>query len=187
MAATITHPGGAMRVEWLAPMATRLASIVFFAPAVYLGYFLILGLREEFSGDGNLREDLPGLFVFLLIILAVATPGYILATFRYFVDIDKTSNAVIVNRTFGPALRLRTRRRLSEFTFISIVRDLESGEAKKWSWFPVNLCGGRGTRPVEIVSFRQRQEADDFGKRLAATLGLKAADLADTEPDDPDL
>jgi hypothetical protein len=187
MAANITQYGDTMRVEWLTPIARRFASIVFFAPALYLGYFVILALSQEVSGDGNLREDLAGISVFLLLTLIVATPGYILATFRYFVDIDKARDEVIVNRTFGPALRLRTRRKLSEFTFISIVRDLDPGERKKWSWFPVNLCGGKGTRPIELVNFRRREEADDFGKRLANKLGLRAEDLADTEPDDPDV
>ena len=142
MAANITQHGDTMRVEWLTPVTRRLGSIVFFAPALYLWYFFILALRQELSDEGNLREDLPGLSVFLLLTLIVTTTGYILATFRYFIDIDKARDEAIVNRAFGPAFRLRARRKLSEFTFISIVRDLDPGERKKWSWFPVNLCGG---------------------------------------------
>ena len=187
MAANIIRHGDTMRVEWLTPIARWFASIVFLAPAVYLGYFVILALRQEVSGEGNLRGDAPGLAIFLLLTLIVVTPGYILATFRYFLDIKAANDEVIVNRTFGPAFHLRTRRKLSEFTFISIVRNLDPGESRKWSWFPVNLCGGKGTRPIEIANFQRRQEADDFAKRLADALGLKAKDLADTEADDPDL
>jgi hypothetical protein len=154
VAANITHHGETTRAEWLAPIASRLASIVFLAPALYLGYFVTLGLRQDLAGMGNLREDLSGLSMLLLIALVVAAPGYILATFRYFIDIDKSRDKVIVNRTFGPALRLQSRRKLSEFRFISIVRDLDPGEAEARSWFAVNLCGGRKTRPIEIASFR---------------------------------
>jgi hypothetical protein len=111
----------------------------------------------------------------------------VLATFRYFVDIDKTSGEVIVHRTFGPLLHLRFRRKLSEFTRITIVRDLDAGDPESRSWFPVNLCGEKGTRPLELANFKSRQEADDLGKQLGYALGLNADDFADTEPDDPDL
>jgi hypothetical protein len=187
MAVSVTSDGARMRVEWVRPLARQIASIIFFAPALYLAYFLAIGIRQDFFGDGDLREDLPGMLALLAVTLVCAIPGYVLATLRYFVDIDKTSGEVIVHRKFGPLMHLRFRRKLSEFTRITIVRDLDPGEAKKRSWFPVSLCGAAGTKPVELASFKSRQEADDFGKQLGYALGFKAEDLADTEPDDPDL
>jgi hypothetical protein len=187
MAVSFTSDGARIRVEWLRPLLRQLASIIFFAPALYFAQFLVIGIRRDLSGDGDLREDVSGLLILLALTLVVATPGYVLATFRYLVDIDKTSGEVIVHRKFGPLLHLRFRRKLSEFTLVSIVRDLDPGDAKTRSWFPVSLCGKKGTRPVELASFKSRQEADDFGKQIGYALGLKAEDLADTEPDDPDL
>jgi hypothetical protein len=187
MAVSFTSDGAKIRVEWLRPLLRQLASIIFLAPAAYLAYYLALGIRQDFFGDGDIRGDVPGLLVFLAITLVVATPGYVLATFRYFVDIDKTRGDVIVNRKFGPLLHLRFRRKLSEFTRICIVRDLDAGDPESRSWFPVSLCGEKGTRPIELANFKSRQEADDFGKQLGYALGLKAEDLADTELDDPDL
>jgi hypothetical protein len=187
MAASFTSDGATMRVEWLRPLVGRLASIVFFAPALYLAHFLVIGMRQDLFEGGDLGGDVPGFLMLLAIVLAVATPGYVLATFRYFVDIDRASGEIIVHRKFGLLLHLRFRRKLSEFTRITIVRDLDAGEAKKRSWFPVSLCGERGTKPVELVSFKDRQEADDFGRQLGQTLGLKAEDFADTDADDPDL
>jgi hypothetical protein len=187
MAVSFTSDGARMRVEWVRPLARQLASIIFFAPALYLAYFLAIGIRQDLFGDGDLRGDLPGMLALLAIVLVVAIPGYVLATFRYFVDIDKTSGEMIVHRKFGPLMHLRLRHRLSEFTRITIVRDLEPDEAEKRSWFPVFLAGIAGTKPVELASFKSRQEADDFGKQLGYMLGFKAEDLADTEPDDPDL
>jgi hypothetical protein len=187
MAVSFESDGARIRVEWLRPLARQIASIIFLAPALYLGYFLAIGIRQDLFGDGDLRGDVPGMLGLLAVILVIAIPGYVLATFRYFVDIDKTSGEMIVHRKFGPLLHLRFRRKLSEFTRLTIVRDLDPGDAKKRSWFPVALCGEQGTKPVELASFKSRQEADDFGKQLGYTLGLKAEDLADTDADDPDL
>jgi hypothetical protein len=181
---SFTNDGERMRSEWLRPLAGRLASLIFIVPALYLGHFLVIGLRQDLSGEVNLREDLPGFLGLLAITLIVALPGYMLATFRYVVELDKATGEVIVHRTFGPLLHLRSRRKLSEFMRVTIVRDLDPGEHQKRSWFPVNLCGERGTKPVEVATFKSRQEADEFGQQLATALGLKADDLADTEPDD---
>ena len=79
------------------------------------------------------------------------------------------------------------RGKLSEFTRIAIVRDLDSGDRKKYSWFPVNLCGKTGVKPIELASFKRRREADAFGKQIGAALALGATDLTDAEADDPDL
>lgn len=187
MAISFVREGATMRVEWRRPLAGRIASLVFLAPALYLGHFLVIGLWRDLFGGGDLRGDLPGFFVFLVVTLAIATPGYVLATFRYFVDIDTASGEIVVNRRFGPLLHLRVRRQLSEFTHITIVRDLDPGDKKKYSWFPVNLCGGNNTKPIKLASFKRRKEANEFGEQIGAALALKAADLADTEADDPDL
>jgi len=186
-AVSFTRDGAIIHVEWLRPLAGKLASLLFFAPALYLGHFLVIGVRQDLLGDGDLRQDILGFLGLLAFTLAVALPGYVLATFRYFVEIDKASGQTIVHRTFGPLLHLRFRRRLSEFTRVTIVRDLDPGDARKRSWFPVALCGDEGTKPISLASFKSRQEADDFGKLLGYTLGLKAEDLADTDADDPDL
>jgi hypothetical protein len=185
-AVSFADDGATIHVEWLRPLVGRLASLLFFAPALYLAYFLVIGIRQDLLGDGNLREDILGFLGFLAFILAVALPGYVLATFRYFVEIDKTSGETVVHRTFGPLLHVRFRRKLSEFTRVTIVRDLDPGDARKRSWFPVSLCGGEGTKPVKLASFKSREEADEFGKMLEYALRLKAEDLADTDPDDPD-
>ncbi len=187
MATRFIYEGSTMRVEWLRPLALRLASIVFLGPSLYLAYFLVIGAREDLFGYGNLREDLPGFLALFGIVLVVGAPGYVLATFRYFIDIDKATGEVLITRKFGPLLHLRFRRKLSEFIGISIVRDLDNGEPKSRSWFPVNLYGNKGTRPVEVASFRHRQEADEFARQFGDQLGLKAKDFADIEPDDPDL
>jgi len=94
---------------------------------------------------------------------------------------------VIVHRTFGPLLHVRFRRKLSEFTRVTIVRDLDPGDPKTRSWFPVNLSGEKGTTPLELANFKFRHEADDFGKQLGYALGLEAEDFADTDAEDPDL
>jgi hypothetical protein len=187
MAVNFTCEGAGIHVEWLRPLAGRLASVVFVAPALYLAHFLVIGIRQDLSGEGDLGRDVPGFLGLLAISLVVVLPGYVMATFRYFIDIDKARGEMIIHRTFGPLLHLRFRRKLAEFTRVTIVRDLDPGDAKKRSWFPVALCGEKGTKPVEVASFKSRQAADDFGKQLGLALGLEAEDFADTEPDDPDL
>ena len=186
MATRFTFEGSTMRVEWLKPVALRLVSIVFIGPSLYLAHFLVIGMREDLFGDGSLREDLPGFLALLALALMVGTPGYVLATFRYFIDIDKATGEVLITRKFGPLLHLRFRRKRSEFIGISIVRDLGRDEPESSSWFRVNLYGTKGTKPVEVAGFRNRQEANEFARELGTQIGLKAEDFADTEPDDPD-
>lgn len=189
MATRFTYEGSTMRVEWLRPLALRLVSIVFLGPSLYLAHFLVIGLKQDLSGQGSLREDWPGFLALLGIALVVGAPGYVLATFRYFIDIEQATGEIVITRKFGPLPRLRFRRKLSEFTGISIVRDLANDEPVSSSWFRVNLYGTKvkGTRPVEVASFRNRQEANEFAQQLGTQIGLKPEDFADTEPDDPDL
>jgi hypothetical protein len=187
MATSVTYEGATMRLAWQRPIWGRLAAIVFLGPSLYLAHFLVIGISQDLSGQGDLREDLPDLLALLVLVLLIAVPGYMLATFRYYVDIDRASGEVVAHRTFGPLLHLRFRRKLTEFTRITIVRDLDSGDAKRHSWFPVHLCGKEGTKPLEVASYQRRQDADQFAGQLGVLLGFKAEDLVDTEPNDPDL
>jgi hypothetical protein len=176
-----------LHIEWLRPVAGRVASLLFFAPALWIGHYLAIGLWQNFSSEGSLGDDLAGVAIFLLLTLVLAATGYVMATFRYLIDIDPASGEVVATRRFGPLVSLQGRRKLSEFTGVSIVRDLDAGDPERRSWFPVNLYGREGTKPLEIASFPKREDADDFAAQLGAALDLKPADFADTPADDPDL
>jgi len=75
MAVSFTNDGTRIRVEWLRPLLRQIASIIFLAPALYLAYYLALGIRQDLSDDGDLRSNIPGLLALLAITLVVAIPA----------------------------------------------------------------------------------------------------------------
>jgi hypothetical protein len=185
LATNIIRDGTTIRVEWPVRWYGRLFSIVLLAPSLYFFYYVALALKYDISGESPWREDLPGVLALVALGLVFGVPGLMAATFRYFLLIDKTGGQVTVNRQFGP-VRFRRLRKLSEFSFISVTRELDNDQAKRFSTFNVNLCGVGATRPVTVSGFPRRQAADDFARELGGTLGLNAKDVADSEPDDPE-
>ena len=184
MAAVMTRDGEKFRVEWLVRWYGRLPSLPFLAASLYFLYYAALIIRDDLAGLSRWSEDSTGLLFCIGCALFVGTPGFVLATYRYFIDLDKVLREIIVTRQFGP-LKIRSPRQLADFKFISIVdnRDADS----TLTMYDVNLCGEKGVTPILVSSFTKQHEADDFARELAAAFKLPPRDLVGTPLDDPDL
>jgi hypothetical protein len=182
MVTRLTDNGDTIRVDHFARWYGRLGAVPLIAAAFWFYYNAFLGLEQDVTGEGTLSDNLLGLLVFALLGLALGLPGLMVLTFRYFVVIEKTLRRVIVTRQFGPA-RFRTHRLLSEFNLISIVDNGEGAERE----FDVSLCGSKGTKPLVLATFTERQAAEDFARETGSALTLPCKDYVGTEPDDPDL
>jgi hypothetical protein len=182
MAVAVTRDGESIRVEWLTRWYGRLPSLPFAAGGLFFFYNAGLIVRDDLAGLGRWSEDWAGLLFCVVCGLLIGAPGLVLATFRYFVDLDKAPRRVIVTRQFGP-LKIRSQRQLAEFQFISITDDCDT----TLTTYNVNLCGGKGVDPVLFSEFTKREEADDFARELGRALKLPFRDLVGTPVDDPDL
>ncbi|QIG92561.1 hypothetical protein [Bradyrhizobium sp. 6(2017)] len=180
MSVAITHDGQGVRIEWLKEWYFRLASVPFLAGGLYFAYNIGLILKVDLTGSGYWSEDWVGLLFLTGFALVIGVPGLILATLRYFIEVDPISRRLIVTRQFGP-LKFRSLRQLSEFKFISIID--HSDPDCSFTAYHVSLCGGRGTRPVIVSSFSRRDEANEFAQTLGAELKLRPKDYVGTEPD----
>lgn len=178
MASAMTVDGNLIRVDWPVQWIARLLSLPFLAASGYLLWNVALGLQQDFVGFGRLGDDWVPLLVFSGIGLAIGIPGLILATYSYFVELNKSLAAVVVTRAFGP-LRISSKRQLADYHFISITDD---GDAPA-TMFDVNLCGNRGTQPVTLCSFSSRDQANELAEELSRALKLPARDYVGTEPD----
>jgi hypothetical protein len=71
--------------------------------------------------------------------------------------------------------------RLADFKLLTITDD--GDERASLRMYNVNLCGGRGTTPIQFTSFCKREQADSFAQELSTALKLPAKDIVGTEPD----
>jgi len=182
MVTRLTNEGDTVRVDYFARWYGRLGAVPLLAAASWFYYNAFLGLEQDVMGVGTLSDNLLGLLVFALLGLALGLPGLMVLTFRYFVVAEKTLRRVTVTRQFGP-VKFRKHRLLSEFNLITIVDNGEGAERE----FDVSLCGRKGTKPLVLASFTERQAADDFARETGSALTLPSKDYVGTEPDDPDL
>lgn len=180
MSVAITHDDQGLRIEWLKEWYFRLASLPFLAGGLYFAYYVGLILKADLIGSGYWSEDWVGLLFLTGFALVIGVPGLILATLRYFIEVDPVGRQLVVTKQFGP-LRFRSLRQLTEFKFISITDD--SDPDCSLVMYDVNLCGGRGVTPIQVSSFTRRDEANAFAQRLGAELKLPAKDYVGTEPD----
>jgi len=198
MPAEIINQGGIIRIEWTRPWYGRLFAAVFLLPALYLAYTVAADI-----GQNGLHEDLPGLVFFAALAIALFMPGFMLATCRYVVTVDKPDGRVTVAWQFGP-LRFGKPRKLSDYHLLSVTRqmdeDTDTTPAHKndptvvldvqrkhnTSEFRVNLCGKGSTRPIVLCGFPRAPDATEFAGKVGAALGLKVRDVSGQEPDDPD-
>lgn len=182
MAGAMTVDGGMVRIDRPMPWIGRLLSLPLLAASSYLLWNVALGLRQDFSGFGRLADDLVPVLVFTGLGLLVGIPGLILLTFRYFVVLNETLRQIVITSQFGP-LNIRKHRNLADYHFISITDDYDAD----LTTYDVNLCGSKGTEPINLMSFTRREEADKLAGEIGRLLKLPARDYVGTEPDDPDL
>jgi hypothetical protein len=177
----ITHANGRIRVEFSMRWYMRLPSL----PLIAAGLFFLVAagaiLQQDLFGFGRLSDDWVALVICLVLALCVGFPGLVLATLRYFVEIDRILQQVIVIRQFGPA-KFSSLRKLTEFKFLSITDDRDDETSP--TFYDVNLCGGRGVTPIRFASFRKREEATGFAHEIATALKLPARNYVGTEPDE---
>jgi hypothetical protein len=183
MAVAVTRDGETIRVEWLWKWYLRLPSLPFLAGSLYFLWYAVLIVRADVSGQGRWSDDWVGLLFCIGFALFVGTPGIILATLRYFIELDKLLRQIIVTRQFGP-LKIRSQRQFSDFKLISIVDD--SDEDSTLTMYDVNLCGGKGVTPILVSSFTRREEANEFACELGEAFKLPPRDFVGTPVDDPD-
>jgi len=182
----ITHcNNGRIRVEFSMRWYMRLPSLPFLAGGLF--FLVIAGhiLQQDMFGYGRWRDDWVGLVMCLAFALVVGLPGLVLATLRYFVEMDRILQQVIVTRQFGP-VKFESLRKLTEFKFFSITDDTDTDNDGRptSTFYRVNLCGGKGVKPILVKSFKKREEATTLANELGAALKLPARDYVGTEPDE---
>jgi hypothetical protein len=185
MAAAIIQSNGRIRIEFSPRWYMRLLSLPVLAAS--LCFLVVSGqiLRQDLFGDGYWREDWVGLAMCLFLALIVGLPGLVLATGRYFVDLDRILQRVIVTKKYGP-VKFESFRKLAEFKFLSITdRTYTDKDGCPTSTsYSVSLCGGKGVGPIHLSTFGKRQEANGFAHEIGAALKLPAKDYVGTEPDE---
>jgi len=180
VAAAFTRNNGRIRLEFSMPWYMRLTSLPFLAGGLYFTYYSGQILRQDLFGYGHWPDDWAGLTLCLIFALIIGVPGLALATLRYFVELDRILQQVIVTRQFGP-VKFSSLRKLGEFRFLSVTDD--NGGVRS-IFYRVSLCGGRGVEPIRLSSFGNREEATGFARNLGAALKLPAKDYVGTEPDE---
>ena len=183
--AAITYENGRIRVEFSMRWYMRLPSL----PLLAAGLLFLAGagaiLQQDLFGFGRWRDDWVGLVMFLFLALCVGLPGLVLATLRYFVELDRILQQVIVTKKFGP-VKFERLRKLTEFKFLSITdkTDTDDDGRPTSTFYRVNLCGGKGVEPILLSSFKKREEATVFAREIGTELKLPARDYVGTEPDE---
>ncbi len=185
MTAAFTQDNGRIRVEFSMPWYMRLTSLPFLAGGLF---FLVVSgqiLRLDMFGYGGWRDDWVGLVMCVVFALLIGLPGLILAMLRYFVELDRIVQRVIIIWQFGPVKFTRLRK-LTDFRFLSITDDTDTGNdgCPTSTFYDVNLCGGKGVKPILFKSFKLREEATSFARELGAALKLPAKDYVGSEPDE---
>ena len=121
----------------------------------------------------------------LVLGLVIGLPALMLATARSFVELDRILQQVVVTNQFGPA-KFASLRKLTEFKFLSITDDTTTNDDGRptSTFYNVNLCGGKGVKPVRLSGFTKREQATGFAEEIGAALKLPARDYVGTEPDE---
>ncbi len=183
MAVALTQENGRIRVEWPMRWYMRLPSL----PCLAAGLFFVVTaaqiLRQDLFGFGSFRDDWVGLLMCVVLALGVGVPGLLPATLRYFVELDRIMQQVVITRQFGP-VKFSKLRPLTDFKFFSITDDRD--DDCSLVLYDVNLCGGIGVTPILFTSFKKREEAMGFARELGTALKLPARDYVGTEPDGDD-
>jgi hypothetical protein len=180
VAVAVTQENGRIKVEWLIRWYTRLSSLPLLAASLFFGFAAAEIAQQDLFGYGSVRDDWLSFVLCVVFALCLGLPGLALATLRYFVELDQIMQQVIVIRQFGP-VRFSSLRRLADFKLLTITDD--GDERARSRMYNVNLCGGRGTTPIQFTSFSKREQADSFAQELGAALKLPAKDIVGTEPD----
>jgi hypothetical protein len=176
----ITHGNGRIRVEFSMRWYMRLPSLPLIAASLF---FLVTAgqiLQQDLFGFGRWRDDWAGLVMCLFLALCVGLPGLVLATLRYFVELDRILQQVIVTRQFGP-VKFSRLSKLTDFKFLSVTDDRDDDTSP--TFYDVNLCGGRGVTPIRFSSFKKREEATSFAHEIGTALKLTVRDYVGTEPE----
>ena len=181
----MTISNGRIRVEFSLRWYMRLPSLPLLA--VSLLFLVVAGqiIRQDLFGSGYWREDWIGLVMCLVFALVIGLPALMLATARYFVELDRILQQVIVTNQFGP-VKFESLRKLTEFKFLSITDDTDTDDDGRptSTFYNVGLCRGKGVRPVRLSGFKKREQATAFAHELGTALKLPAKDYVGTEPDE---
>ena len=185
MAAAIIQGNGRIRIEFSPRWYRRLLSLPVLAASLCFLVVTCQILRQDLFGGSYWREDWVGLVMCLVLALIIGLPGLVLATGRYFVDLDRILQQVIVTRKFGP-VKFESLRKLAEFKFLSITDHIYTDKdgCPTSTSYSVSLCGGKGVGPIHLSTFGKRQEASGFAHEIGAALKLPAKDYVGTEPDE---
>ena len=155
--------------------------------AVSLFFLVVEGqiVRQDLFGSGYWREDWVGLVMCIVFALVIGLPALVLATARYFVELDRILQQVIVTNQFGP-VKFESLRKLTDFKFLSITDDTDTDDGGRptSTFYNVSLCGGRGVKPVRLSGFKKREQATGFAREIATALKLSTRDYVGTEPDE---
>lgn len=180
MTNSLTRNGATLRIASAAPLGARLIVLPLVGGAGYLFYLLFLVLREVVTGLTPQREALPAELVLLLFGLAIGSLGLAALLGRAYLTIDKDRGELARVNQFGP-LKFTQAGQLASIEKVTVTSENVGEGAALYS---VNLCGGRGIRPMLAATFNKRARSAELAKELGDTLHLPVMDLCDTEPDE---
>jgi hypothetical protein len=185
MPAAITQNNGRIQVEFSMRWYMRLPSLPLIAAGLLFFVAAAQIVRLDLSGYGRWSDDWVGLVMCLVFALVIGLPGLVLLTLRYFVDLDRILQQVIVTKKFGP-VKFESLRKLTEFKFLSITdhSDTDDDGRPMNTFYHVSLCGGKGIKPIMLSSFGKRDEATVFAREIGSALKLPGKDYVGTEPDE---
>jgi hypothetical protein len=161
VAVAVIQENGRIKVEWLMRRYTRLSSLPLLAASLFFGFAAAEIAQQDLFGGGSVCDDWLSFVLCAVYALCLGLPGLALATLRYFVELDQIMQQVIVTRQFGP-VRFSSLRRLADFKWLTFTDD--GDERARSRMYNVNLCGGRGTTPIQFTSFGKREQADSFAR-----------------------
>ena len=185
MQGVVTNDNGRIRVEFSMPWYMRLTSLPFLAGGLLFLAVCWQILRQDLFGRGYWSEDWIGFVMCFVFALVIGLPGLVLATLRYFVDLDRMLQQVVVIRQFGP-VKFSSPHKLAKFKFLSITDDTSTDKDGDVTsvFYEVSLCGSRGVRPIKLSSFDRREQATAFAREIGTAIKLPAKDYVGTEPDE---
>ncbi len=120
----------------------------------------------------------------LVFALVIGVPGLVLATPRYFVELDRILQQVIVIGQFGPVKFARPRK----------LTDIQIPEASPTTPIPTRRATSRrcsmdvasvrrrGCEPIELASFDKREAATGSARDIGTALGSRPRTMSAPSP-----
>lgn len=173
------------------PFAGRIFGLLFTIPGIKLGWDLVNALREIARANAWQLSDVFAVGIWLLFALVFLVPGWLIATIRRRVEIDRVGHAVQQVNDFG-IYRWTSSRPLSDFKEVRLYVPKTSSTSKRvGASVHVELTPTRGQSPVMVFmdddEARARSIADDVTRATGLTLRNDLGRIEQDEEEETDV